>query len=180
MNNKSIATFGAGCFWCVEAVFQDLEGVQQVISGYEGGKTKNPTYKEICTGTTGHAEVIQVVYDPNVVTYETLLEVFFITHDPTTLNRQGNDRGTQYRSAIFYHNDDQKRLAEAAKIAAEQTGVWHNPIVTEIAPTTVFYPAENYHQNFYKDNESYPYCIFVVAPKVQKFRKEFKERLKKL
>jgi peptide-methionine (S)-S-oxide reductase len=180
MKNKSIATFGAGCFWCVEAVFQDLEGVEQVISGYEGGKTQNPTYQQICTGTTGHAEVIQVIYDPNMVSFETLLEVFFITHDPTTLNRQGNDRGTQYRSAIFYHNDEQKRLAEAAKIAATQTGVWHDPIVTEIAPTTTFYPAENYHQNFYKDNESYPYCVFVVAPKVQKFKKEFKEKLKKL
>ncbi len=175
----AIATFGAGCFWCVEAVFQNLEGVKKVISGYEGGKIKNPTYKEICTGTTGHAEVIQITYDPTIIDFNTLLEVFFTTHDPTTLNRQGNDKGTQYRSAIFYHTAEQKQLAEAAKIAAGQTGAWRDPIVTEILPTTIFYPAENYHQNFYNDNESYPYCQFVVAPKVAKFRKVFKEKLKK-
>jgi peptide-methionine (S)-S-oxide reductase len=176
----AIATFGAGCFWCVEAVFQDLEGVKKVVSGYEGGKIKNPTYKEICTGTTGHAEVIQVTYDPTIVDFNTLLEVFFTTHDPTTLNRQGNDKGTQYRSVIFYHTDEQKRLAEAGKIAAGHTGAWRDPIVTEISPSAIFYPAENYHQNFYNDNESYPYCQFVVAPKVAKFRKDFKEKLKKL
>ncbi|MEQ8906556.1 peptide-methionine (S)-S-oxide reductase MsrA [Ekhidna sp.] len=172
------ATFGSGCFWCTEAMFQRLKGVSNVKSGYAGGTTKNPTYKEVCSGKTGHAEVIQVEYDPNVISYEELLEVFWKTHDPTTLNRQGNDVGTQYRSAIFYHNESQKELAEAYKFKLTQAEIWSDPIVTEIsALNDNFYPAETDHDNYYNDNSSQPYCAFVVAPKVEKFKKVFAEKL---
>lgn len=173
------ATFGAGCFWCVEAIFQRMEGVESVVSGYTGGKVKKPTYKEVCSGLTGHAEVAQITYDPEKVSFEDLLEVFWKTHDPTTLNRQGNDVGTQYRSAIFYHDDKQKEIAEKSKAAASEAGIWPNPIVTEITPLDVFYPAEDYHQNYLNDNPNQPYCTFVVSPKVEKFEKLFKEKLKK-
>lgn len=176
--NLQKATFGAGCFWCVETVFQELKGVQKVTSGYEGGHTKNPTYKEICTGTTGHAEVIQVEFDANVVSYKKLLEVFWSVHDPTTLNRQGNDRGTQYRSVVFYHSEDQKIQAEHYKSELDKSGAFDNPIVTEITASSTFYPAETYHQNYYNDNKSQPYCQFVITPKVEKFRKVFAEDLK--
>jgi len=173
------ATFGAGCFWCVEAVFQRLEGVEKVVSGYTGGKTANPTYKQICTGETGHAEVCQITYNPKKVSFAELLEVFWQTHDPTTLNRQGNDVGTQYRSAVFYHNDEQRRLAEEYKKKLNAAAIFPNPIVTEISPLTVFYKAEDYHQNYYNDNGSQPYCAYVVRPKVEKFEKVFKTKVKK-
>lgn len=167
------ATFGNGCFWCTEAIFQNLKGVEKVASGYTGGKVKNPTYKEVCSGLTGHAEVIQITFDSNVISYEELLEVFWSTHDPTTLNRQGNDVGTQYRSAIFYHNDQQKELAEKYKAQLELSNTWSDPVVTEISLIGEFYPAEDYHQNYFKLNGSQPYCSFVVRPKVEKFLKKF-------
>lgn len=174
----AVATFGAGCFWCVEAVFQQMEGVESVVSGYAGGHVPNPTYKEVCNGTTGHAEVAQITYDPAQVSYEELLEVFWRTHDPTTLNRQGNDVGTQYRSAIFYHDEHQKAIAETSKAAAEESGLWDDPIVTEITELNNYYLAEDYHQNYYNLNPNQPYCVFVISPKVAKFRKLFKEKLK--
>ncbi|MFN8354640.1 MAG: peptide-methionine (S)-S-oxide reductase MsrA [Spirosomataceae bacterium] len=174
-----VATFGAGCFWCVEAVFQRLNGVVKVESGYSGGSVKNPSYKEVCTGTTGHAEVSQITYDPKKISFVELLEVFWKTHDPTTLNRQGADVGTQYRSAVFYHNDDQKRLAEEYKKKLNESGAYNNPIVTEIVPFSAFYKAEDYHQNFYNDNETYPYCQVVIRPKLDKFEKVFKDKIKK-
>lgn len=173
------ATFGAGCFWCVEAVFQRLVGVQKVVSGYSGGAKENPTYEQICSGTTGHAEVCQITYDPGMITYDELLEVFWTTHDPTTPNRQGNDKGTQYRSVIFYHNEKQKELAEKYKKALDEAGIWKNPLVTEIAPFEKFYPAEGYHQNYFNANPNQGYCQFVVLPKVEKFKKVFKDKLKK-
>ena len=172
------ATFGAGCFWCVEAVFQNLKGVESVISGYSGGHIKNPAYREVCNGNTGHAEVAQITYDPKVTSFAELLEVFWQTHDPTTLNRQGNDVGTQYRSAIFYHNDEQKEIAEKYKQELEASGAFDAPIVTEISPLTNFYPAEDYHQNYFNQNPSQPYCSMVVRPKVDKFKKVFKDKLK--
>lgn len=172
------ATFGNGCFWCTEAIFQNVEGVEKVASGYMGGTVKNPSYKEVCTGTTGHAEVLQVSYDPATITYDELLEIFWKTHDPTTLNRQGNDVGTQYRSVIFYHNDDQRKLAEEYKKKLTAEKVFDNPIVTEITPAAVFYKAEDYHQNYYNLNGSAPYCAYVIQPKVEKFKKVFKEKLK--
>jgi peptide-methionine (S)-S-oxide reductase len=175
----AVATFGSGCFWCTEAVFQNLEGVELVESGYSGGKVKNPTYKEVCSGLTGHAEVIHVHYDPAIVTYDELLEVFWKTHDPTTLNRQGADEGTQYRSVIFYHNDEQKQLAEKYKQELDKSGAFNAPIVTEITPFDVFYKAEDYHQNYYNLNGNAPYCSFVIQPKVEKFKKVFKDKLKK-
>lgn len=173
------ATFGAGCFWCVEAVFQNLEGVVSVASGYEGGKISKPTYKEVCSGLTGHAEVLQIVYDPSVISFKDLLEVFWQTHDPTTLNRQGHDEGTQYRSVIFYHNEEQKNLAEKYKKELDAAGAFDRPIVTEISPTTTFYKAEDYHQNYYNQNGSQPYCTFVIKPKVDKMKKVFGDKLKK-
>jgi len=173
------ATFGGGCFWCVEAVFLELDGVLKVISGYEGGTVLNPTYKQVCTGTTGHAEVIQIIYDPKKLTYEDLLMAFWQSHDPTQLNRQGGDEGTQYRSVIFYHNEDQKSLAEQYKEALDKAGTWAVPIVTEISPSSKFYPAEDYHQNYYNLNGSQPYCTYVIRPKLEKFRKVFKDKLKK-
>lgn len=174
----AVATFGAGCFWCVEAVFQQMEGVQFVESGYTGGHVSNPTYKAVCEGTTGHAEVAQISFDPGIVSYEELLEVFWRTHDPTTLNRQGNDVGTQYRSSIFYHDETQKQIAEASKAAAQESGLWDDPIVTEISSLGEYYPAEDYHQNYYNLNSNQPYCVFVISPKVAKFRKLFKDKLK--
>lgn len=172
------ATLGAGCFWCVEAVFQDLNGVESVISGYAGGHVPHPTYEQVCTGKTGHAEVAQITFDPDVVSFAEILDVFWRTHDPTTLNRQGADRGTQYRSAIFYHSDEQREIAETSKATANASGMWDNPIVTEIVPLTEFYPAEDYHQNYFRRNPHQPYCMMVVAPKVKKFRKNFAEKLK--
>jgi peptide-methionine (S)-S-oxide reductase len=167
------ATFGAGCFWCVEAIFQQLNGVQRVVSGYAGGAVAHPTYQQVCTGATGHAEVAQIEFDPDVIAYADLLEVFWRTHDPTTLNRQGNDTGTQYRSVIFYHNERQKTIAEQSKRDADAANIWPNPIVTDIVPFDVFYPAEAYHQNYYRLNPHQPYCRVVIDPKVQKFQKAF-------
>jgi peptide-methionine (S)-S-oxide reductase len=172
------ATFGAGCFWCVEAIFQNLKGVVSVTSGYAGGFTENPDYKTVCSGATGHAEVAQIIFTPSEISFEELLEVFWKTHDPTTLNRQGNDSGTQYRSAIFYHNENQKLLAEKYKKALNESGAWENPIVTEISPLTKFYKAENYHQDYYNQNSNQPYCQYVIQPKLEKFRKVFKDKLK--
>lgn len=177
-NQLELATFGAGCFWCTEAVFQNVKGVSKVVSGYAGGKVKNPTYREICTGTTGHAEVAQITFDPTRVSFEELLEVFWNTHDPTTLNRQGADEGTQYRSVVFYHNDEQRKAAENYKIQLEVSKVFKNPIVTEISPLPDYYPAENYHQNYFELNPNQSYCQFVVRPKVEKFKKQFHSKLK--
>jgi len=176
--NKETATFGSGCFWCTEAVFQRLKGVEDVKSGYSGGNVENPTYQQVCNGNTGHAEVIQFTYDPSVISFEELLEVFWKTHDPTTLNRQGNDTGTQYRSVIFYHTPEQKELAEFYKKKLDAAKVYNNPVVTEITPFTKFYPAENYHQDYYDNNSNQPYCSFVITPKLEKFEKVFKDKLK--
>ncbi|HEX4886893.1 MAG TPA: peptide-methionine (S)-S-oxide reductase MsrA [Luteibaculaceae bacterium] len=173
------ATFGAGCFWCVEAVFQQLNGVKSVSSGYAGGQIKNPSYKEVCTGRTGHAEVCQVVFDPSVISYSTLLEAFWSSHDPTTLNRQGADVGTQYRSVIFYHNAQQERAARDLKESLDRSGAFEKPIVTEISPFEIMYKAEDYHQNYYNQNGDQPYCQFVIQPKLEKFRKVFKDYLKR-
>jgi len=172
------ATFGGGCFWCTEAVYQELKGVIRVTSGYSGGSNENPTYKEICTGLTGHAEVIQIDFDPQQISFDELLEVFLKTHDPTTLNRQGADVGTQYRSVVFYHNDQQKQLAEQYKQQLNAAGAFSSPIVTEISPIKKFYPAEDYHQNYFAENGRQPYCRAVVAPKVDKVRKVFANKLK--
>lgn len=177
-SNLDKATFGSGCFWCTEAIFEKLNGVESVISGYSGGTTVNPTYKEVTTGKTGHAEVTQILYDSKIISFTELLEVFWQTHDPTTLNRQGNDIGTQYRSAIFYHNEEQKKLAEEYKNKLEEAKVFDNPIVTEITKFDVFYPAEDYHQDYYEQNKSQPYCSFVITPKIEKFNKVFKDKLK--
>jgi len=177
--NLDTATFGAGCFWCVEAQFQMLDGVVSVTSGYSGGTVKNPGYKEVCTGNTGHAEVCQVVYDTTKLSYADMLEAFWKSHDPTQLNRQGNDVGTQYRSVIFYHNQEQKQLAEEYKKKLNSSGAYSNPVVTEISPFTEFYKAEDYHQNYFNQNGDAPYCSFVIQPKVEKFRKVFKDKLKK-
>lgn len=174
------ATFANGCFWCTEAIFQQLEGVSSAVSGYTGGKTKNPGYKEVCTGETGHAEALQIVYDPKKISFDELLEVFWETHDPTTLNQQGADIGTQYRSGIFYHTQEQKEKAEKYKAELDKSGAFDKPIVTEITPFSVFYRAENYHQEYFENNENTnPYCKIVIRPKVDKFRKVFKDKLKK-
>jgi len=178
MKNIGLATFGAGCFWCIETIFQELKGVESVTSGYSGGETLNPTYKEICTGTTGHAEVVQIAYNPDVISYKELLEVFWEIHDPTTLNRQGNDVGTQYRSVVYYHNEEQKKEAEFYKKQLNEAGVWKAPVVTEVTEFDRFYPAEDYHQDYYNQNSNQPYCHFVITPKVEKFKKVFKEKLK--
>lgn len=172
------ATFGSGCFWCTEAVFQNLNGVKSVVSGYAGGHVENPTYEQVCSGDTGHAEVIQIQYDPKIVSYPELLEVFFRTHDPTTLNRQGNDVGTQYRSVIFYHNDEQREIAERVLRELDASGAFNAPIVTEISPISNYSSAETYHQNYFNENPRQSYCAFVIAPKVEKFKKVFKEKLK--
>ncbi len=171
-------TLGGGCFWCVEAVFDELKGVEKVESGYSGGTVANPTYRDVCTGTTGHAEVTQITFDQQVVSFKEILQIFFTVHDPTTLNRQGADVGTQYRSVIFYHNDEQKRIAEEVirEITAEK--LWDNPIVTQVVPFKAFYKAEGYHQDYFVNNPGQPYCQVVIAPKVAKFRKKFTERLK--
>lgn len=172
------ATFGAGCFWCVEACFMDLAGVISVTSGYTGGHTQNPTYKEVCEGTTGHAEVARIVFDDEIITFDELLELFWFVHDPTQLNRQGNDIGTQYRSVVFYHDEIQKELTEKYKQKLTDEHVWENPIVTEISPIGEFYPAEDYHMNYFALNPENPYCQSVVRPKVEKFKKVFADRLK--
>src|SRR5262245_7747631 len=177
-SDEKLATFGAGCFWCVEAIFQRLNGVTKVESGYAGGRIDNPTYEQVCTGTTGHAEVSQITYDPARISYRELLEVFFSSHDPTTLNRQGNDVGTQYRSAIFYHDDEQRQEAERVKKELDQAGAFDRPIVTEIVPYRTFFRAENYHQNYFNDNGTQPYCRLVIAPKVEKLKKVFAKKLK--
>lgn len=172
------ATFGGGCFWCTEAVFLDVKGVTKVQSGYSGGTVKNPTYKEVCSGLTGHAEVIQITFDPSLVSYEDLVEIFWNTHDPTTLNRQGADEGTQYRSVIFYHDEEQKKIAEAYKKQLESSHQFKDPIVTEISPLKNFYVAEDYHQNYFALNPNQPYCQYVIRPKVEKFKKHFEAKLK--
>ena len=175
--NLEIATFGAGCFWCVEAVFQDFKGVEKVISGYSGGTVKNPSYKEVCNETTGHAEVAQIYFDPKIISYTELLEIFWSSHNPTTLNQQGADKGTQYRSAVFYHNEKQKELAQASmkNVAIK---IWEEAIVTEITEFDIFYEAENYHQNYFDQNGNAPYCQLVIAPKIYKVKEKFKSKLK--
>jgi peptide-methionine (S)-S-oxide reductase len=173
-----IATLAGGCFWCLEAVYEQLKGVKSVTSGYSGGKVADPSYTLVCTGTTGHAEVVQIVYDPKVISYAELLQIFFTIHDPTTLNRQGADVGTQYRSAIFYHNQEQKSDAEKAIEEIEAAKIWDNPVVTQVIPFEVFYPAEDYHQEYFRNNTGQPYCQIVIAPKVAKFRRQYMSRLK--
>jgi peptide-methionine (S)-S-oxide reductase len=173
------ATFGTGCFWCTEAIFEQLNGVLKVTSGYSGGKVDNPNYKQVCTGETGHAECVQIQYEPSKISYDELLEVFWQVHDPTTLNRQGADVGTQYRSAIFYHNEDQRRKAEHYKAELNKSGAYKDPIVTEITPFSKFYPAEDYHQEYYANNKNAnPYCAMVIRPKLEKFQKVFAQKLK--
>ena len=176
MKNKQIATFGGGCFWCVEAVIQRLNGVEKVISGYTAGATKNPTYREVCSGNSGHAEVVQVTFDPALISYQDLLTVFMTTHDPTTLNQQGADRGTQYRSIILYHDDEQKAVAE--KVLENVKGYYSNPIVTELVPMDVFYDAEKYHQDYYNNNSYAGYCRIVIDPKINKLRSQYADKLK--
>ncbi len=173
------ATFGTGCFWCTEAIFQQLEGVEKVTSGYSGGTVANPTYEQVCSKTTGHAECLNIVYDRKKISFDELLEVFWQTHDPTTLNRQGADVGTQYRSVVFYHNEEQKAKTLKYKAELDKSGAFSNPIVTTLEPFTVFYPAEDYHQNYYRNNTGQGYCQFVIRPKVEKFEKVFKNKLKK-
>jgi len=175
---KELATLGGGCFWCVEAIFEDIKGVSAAVSGYSGGHVKNPTYKQVCTDTTGHAEVVQVEFDPNVISYRDILDIFFAVHDPTTLNRQGADVGEQYRSVIFYHSPEQKQIAQETIKALTEAGAYHDPIVTQVEPFTEFYPAEDYHQEYFKNNAWQPYCRVVIAPKVTKFRKSHGEMLK--
>lgn len=177
-NDLDTATFGAGCYWCVEAVFQQMKGVETIVSGFSGGHVKNPAYREVCNGTTGHAEVIHMTYDPKVVSFTELLEVFWTTHDPTTLNRQGADVGTQYRSAVFYHNEEQKELAEKYKKKLNEEKAYENPVVTEISAFDVFYPADADHQNYYNNNKEQGYCRMVIQPKVEKFKKVFGDKMK--
>ncbi|MEO1496861.1 MAG: peptide-methionine (S)-S-oxide reductase MsrA [Planctomycetota bacterium] len=177
-SGPALATFGGGCFWCTEAVYEETRGVASAVSGYSGGPRPNPTYEAVCTGRTGHAEVIQVAYDPEEITYAKLLEIFFLTHDPTTLNRQGADVGTQYRSVIYYHDDEQKRIAEEVKAKIDESGAYRSPIVTEISPLTAFYPAEDYHQDYFAKNPYQGYCRAVIGPKMNKYRKAFSELLK--
>lgn len=172
-----LATFGGGCFWCTEALFQSLRGVLKVEPGYCGGRTNNPTYQQVCTGETGHAEVIQVTFNPSEISYSDLLEVFFNTHDPTTLNRQGADVGTQYRSVVFFHNEQQRKKAETIKQEIHESGRWDDPLVTEICPYSTFYKAEGYHKNYFNENPSQPYCTFVIAPKLESFRKKYSQLL---
>lgn len=172
------ATLGGGCFWCIEAVFDDLKGVVDVVSGYSGGQRPNPTYEQVCTGVSGHAEVVQVTFDATQISYRDVLGVFFSVHDPTTPNRQGGDVGTQYRSVIFYHSPEQKRIAEEMIAELDAEGIWSAPIVTEVAEADVFYPAEDYHQEYYRRNPQQPYCNVVVGPKVAKFRSKYRDRLK--
>ena len=178
-NQTEVATLAGGCFWCLEAVYDELKGVQSVESGYMGGAVDRPSYEAVCTGRTGHAEVVQVTFDSKVVSFRELLDVFFVIHDPTTLNRQGNDVGTQYRSAVFYHSPEQKKIAEEAIAAVNQSEAWGAPAVTEVTPASKFWIAEQYHQEYFARNPGQGYCQFVVAPKVQKFRKKFLDRLKR-
>lgn len=178
MAKREVVTLGGGCFWCIEAVFPELRGVESAVSGYSGGEVPDPTYEEVCRGRTGHAEVVQVTFDPDVVSLREILQVFFTVHDPTTLNRQGADVGPQYRSAIFYHTEEQRRVAEAVIAEMERERVWEAPIVTEVTPFTRFYPAEAYHADYFRRNPTQPYCQMVVAPKVTKFRKLFRDRLR--
>lgn len=178
ITSKQVATLAGGCFWCLEAVYDGVKGVTDVVSGYSGGQVANPSYREVCTGRTGHAEVVRVTFDPQVVSFRDLLHIFFTIHDPTTLNRQGADVGTQYRSAIFYHTPEQKDVAEQVIKELEQEKVWDDPIVTEVVPFEAFYPAEDYHQEYFKNNPNQPYCQVVVAPKVAKFRKHYLSQLK--
>jgi peptide-methionine (S)-S-oxide reductase len=178
MAELETATLGAGCFWCVEAVFDDLKGVEDVVSGYSGGHKDNPTYEEVCSESTGHAEVAQIKFDAEELSFHDLLEVFFTVHDPTQLNRQGNDIGTSYRSAVFYHNEEQRRIAEQVIAEITAAGLYDKPIVTEVTPFEKFWPAENYHQEYFANNPSQPYCAAIVAPKVAKFRQKFTSRLK--
>ena len=177
-NQLETTTLGGGCFWCVEAIYQDVVGVQQVVSGYAGGRVKNPSYQQVCTGTTGHAEVVQITFDPAVLSFEDILYIFWRTHDPTTVNRQGADVGTQYRSIILYHNEAQRAIAEKSKQETDASGLWPEPIVTQIAPFDTFYQAEGYHQDYYRSNPYQPYCMMVIDPKVKKFKKQFQDRLK--
>ena len=177
-SNMETATLAGGCFWCIETIFDELKGVDKVISGYSGGKTENPTYEEVCTGRTGHAEVVQITFDPSVISYKQLVEIFFYVHDPTTLNQQGADKGTQYRSAIFYHSDEQKKIAEEVIKETEASGLWDDPIVTEVTEFDKFYSAEDYHQDYYVNNKEKSYCSIVIAPKVQKFYKKYDYLLK--
>ncbi len=179
MSNYEVATLGGGCFWCTEAVFNNIKGVVSVESGYSGGAVANPSYEQVCTGRTGHAETIQVTFDPAVISFEDILRIFFTVHDPTTLNRQGNDVGTQYRSVIFYHDDGQKKAAEDIMKEIGEQGLWDNQLVTELSPFTAFYKAEDYHQEYFANNPNQGYCRIVIAPKVAKFRKHFSDRLKK-
>jgi peptide-methionine (S)-S-oxide reductase len=176
---KEVATLAGGCFWCLEAVFDDLKGVESVESGYMGGRTANPTYEQVCSGDTGHAEVVRLTFDPDVVSFKEILEVFFVIHDPTTPNRQGNDVGTQYRSAVFYHSAEQKSAAEQVIANLDSAGIYDDPIVTEVVPASQFHVAEDYHQEYFRRNPAQPYCAYVVRPKVAKFRKHFLEKLKK-
>ena len=177
-SRTEVATLGGGCFWCLEAVYQELRGVEKVESGYSGGDVPNPTYRQVCSETTGHAEVVRVTFDPDEVSYRDILEVYFTIHDPTTLNRQGADVGTQYRSVIFYHTEEQKRTAEEVISEIESEGIWNSSIVTEVVPLDEFYVAEDYHQNYFRNNGFQPYCQVIIAPKVAKFRKQHLERLK--
>lgn len=176
MKNNQVATFGGGCFWCIEAVVQRLKGVEKVVSGYTGGKTKDPTYKDICSGSTDHVEVVQVTFNPNELSYEDLITIFMTSHDPTTVNRQGADRGTQYRSAIFYHDEEQKVILD--QVIEELTESFSDPIVTEIAPLDIFHPAEGYHQDYYNNNSGAGYCMVVISPKIRKLRNKYADRLK--
>ncbi len=178
-SSRKVATLGGGCFWCLEAVFEQLRGVEKVVSGYSGGTVSNPTYRQVCAGTTGHVEVVQLTFDPTVISFRELLEVFFTIHDPTTLNRQGADMGTQYRSAIFYHTPEQKATTEEVITRLNAVRIWNAPIVTEVSPSTAFYPAEDYHQQYFRRNPDQAYCRAVIAPKVAKFRKQYLTRLNK-
>ena len=173
-----IATLANGCFWCTEAIFSRIKGIKSVIPGYSGGKTSNPSYEQVCTGITGHAETIHIEYDPKIISFEKILDIFWHTHDPTTLNRQGNDVGTQYRSAIFYHNENQKNIAEKLKKELEKEGIFKNPIVTEIIPFSNFYRAEDYHKEYYENNRNAPYCSFVIDPKIQKLLQKYSNKIK--
>jgi peptide-methionine (S)-S-oxide reductase len=179
MATQEIATLGGGCFWCVEAVYQELEGVLSVTSGYMGGRIQNPTYEQVCSGSSGHVEVAQLAFDPAVVSFRDILNVFFTVHDPTSRDRQGNDVGTQYRSAIFYHSEEQKRVAEEAIRELDAEGIWSKPIVTEVRPAEIFYRAEDYHQEYFQNHPNQPYCAYIVAPKVKKFREKFAAQRKR-
>lgn len=174
-----IATLGGGCFWCLEAVYQQMEGVESIVSGYMGGQVENPTYEQVCTGKTGHVEVVQLTFDPSIARYREILEVFFAMHDPTSWDRQGNDSGPQYRSVVFYHSDEQRAVAEETIRDLNEQGIWDAPIVTEVRPAGHFYPAENYHQDYFRNHPTQPYCAFVVAPKVRKFREKFTAKLRR-